>query len=121
QSDSVQAYSVESHVSHDTPPTFLAQAADDPIANIGNSLVMFDALKKNDVDAELHVFDKGGHGWGLGDPSSAVAAWPRLFAAWARRNGFFSAVDASPFARAASDTPAAKTTSANDDTGPDDN
>lgn len=121
QSDSVQAYSVESHVSHDTPPTFLAQAADDPIANIGNSLVMFDALKKNDVDAELHVFDKGGHGWGLGDPGSAVAAWPRLFAAWARRNGFFSAVDASPFARAASDTPAAKTTSANDDTGPDDN
>ncbi|MDQ7996716.1 MAG: alpha/beta hydrolase [Luteibacter sp.] len=98
QSDAVQAYSVELHVTHDTPPTFLAQAADDPIANIGNSLVMFDALHKNDVDTEMHVFDKGGHGWGLGDPGSAPAQWPRLFAAWARRAGFFNAVDTAPFA-----------------------
>lgn len=120
QRDAVQAYSVELHVSHDTPPTFLAQAADDPIANIGNSLVMFQALKKNDVDAELHVFDKGGHGWGLGDPGSAVAAWPRLFAAWARRNGFFSAVDTSPFARPASAT-GRRAAPATDDTGPDEN
>jgi acetyl esterase/lipase len=98
QSDAVQAYSVELHVTHDTPPTFLAQAADDPIANIGNSLVMFDALRKNDVDTELHIFDKGGHGWGLGDPGSAPSQWPRLFAAWARRAGFFNAVDTGPFA-----------------------
>ena len=91
QADSVQAYSVELHVSHDTPPTFLAQAVDDPIANIGNSLVMFDALRKNSVDTELHVFDKGGHGWGLGDPGTAVAQWPQLFASWASRAGFFSA------------------------------
>ncbi|QWT22321.1 alpha/beta hydrolase [Bacillus sp. NP157] len=98
QSDAVQAYSVELHVTHDTPPTFLAQAADDPIANIGNSLVMFDALHRNAVDTEMHVFDTGGHGWGLGDPGSAPSAWPRLFAAWARRAGFFQGVDTGPFA-----------------------
>lgn len=118
QNDSVQAYSVELHVSHDTPPTFLAQAADDPIADIGNSLVMFDALKKNGVDVEMHVFDKGGHGWGLGDPGTAVAAWPRLFAAWARRNGFFSAVDDTPFARMPSKAAAP---ASNDDNALDDN
>jgi len=102
QSDAVQAYSVELHVTHDTPPTFLAQAVDDPIANVGNSLVMFDALRKNDVDAELHVFDKGGHGWGLGVPGSAPSAWPDLFATWARRQGFFSAARVGPAANAAS-------------------
>ncbi|SEO93571.1 Acetyl esterase/lipase [Luteibacter sp. UNC138MFCol5.1] len=121
QGDAVQAYSVELHVTHDTPPTFLAQAADDPIANVGNSLVMFDALRKNDVDAELHVFDKGGHGWGLGDPGSAPSAWPRLFAAWARRHGFFSAVDASPFANPAASTPIGSAPAASpDDAGNDD-
>jgi acetyl esterase/lipase len=121
QGDAVQAYSVELHVTHDTPPTFLAQAADDPIANIGNSLVMFDALRKNNVDSELHVFDKGGHGWGLGDPGSAPSAWPRLFAAWARRQGFFSAANASPFATPA-DTPTVPATPAasSDDAGNDD-
>lgn len=119
QKDSVQAYSVELHVSRDTPPTFLAQAADDPIADIGNSLVMFDALKKNGVDVEMHVFDKGGHGWGLGDPGTAVASWPRLFAAWARRNGFFSAVDDTPFVRMPSK--AAAPTSNDDDNALDDN
>jgi acetyl esterase/lipase len=88
QADSVEAYSVQLHVTPRTPPTFLAQAKDDPIANIGNSLIMYDALKKNGVEAELHVFDKGGHGWGMGTPGSEVAAWPDLFARWARRNGF---------------------------------
>ncbi|PTR30914.1 acetyl esterase/lipase [Luteibacter sp. OK325] len=88
QADSVQAYSVQLHVTHATPPTFLAQSRDDPIANIGNSLIMYDALKKNRVETELHVFDKGGHGWGMGPPGSQVAAWPSLFAAWAKRIGF---------------------------------
>jgi len=88
QADAVQAYSVNLHVTPRTPPTFLAQAKDDPIANIGNSLVMYDALKKNGVESELHVFNKGGHGWGMGTPGSEVAAWPSLFATWARRNGF---------------------------------
>ncbi|UPG94334.1 alpha/beta hydrolase [Luteibacter aegosomatissinici] len=120
QGDAVQAYSVELHVTHDTPPTFLAQAADDPIANIGNSLVMFDALRRSGVDSELHVFDKGGHGWGLGDPGSAPSAWPRLFAAWARRAGFFNAVDAGPFAAPAV-TPASPAASNDDAGGIDDN
>lgn len=88
QADAAQAYSVQLHVTHNAPPTFLAQAKDDPIANVGNSQIMYAALKKNGVAAELHVFDTGGHGWGMGTPGSEVAAWPGLFAAWARRGGF---------------------------------
>jgi acetyl esterase/lipase len=88
QADAVQAYSVQLHVTPKTPPTFLAQAEDDPISNIGNSRIMFAALKQNGVETELHVFAKGGHGWGMGTPGSEVSAWPQLFLAWAGRNGF---------------------------------
>lgn len=88
QADSVQAYSVQLHVTPRTPPTFLAQSEDDPIASVDNSRIMYAALKQNGVEAERHVFATGGHGWGMGPPGSEVAAWPSLFATWARRNGF---------------------------------
>lgn len=88
QSDAVEAYSVESHVRADMPPVFLAHAADDQIADVGHSLLMFQAAHAAGVKAELHVFDTGGHSWGLGRPGTQVAQWPRLFATWARSHGF---------------------------------
>jgi acetyl esterase/lipase len=87
QKDAVEAYSAELHVGGNTPPTFLAQAVDDPIASVDHSLTMFAALRAHGVPAELHLFENGGHGWGLGQPGSLVSAWPRLFAAWARSHG----------------------------------
>ncbi len=88
QPDSVSAYSVELHVDQGTPPTFLAQAADDPIANIGNSLLMFDALHRQKIPVALHIFPSGGHGWGIGKPGTLETAWPQLFADWATSCGF---------------------------------
>lgn len=88
QRDAVEAYSVEKHVRRDMPPVFLAHAVDDPIANVGHSLLMFDATRAKSVPVEMHIFDKGRHSWGLGAPGSQVAAWPRLFATWARSHGF---------------------------------
>ena len=82
--DLAAEWSVETHVSAHMPPTFTAQAADDPIAPIDNSLLMFDALRKAGVPHEMHIFAQGGHGWGLGDPGSLVSAWPRLFLAFMR-------------------------------------
>ncbi|WP_053096224.1 alpha/beta hydrolase [Frateuria defendens] len=93
QADAATAYSVDLHVGRDTSPTFLAHAADDPIAAVDNSLRMFDALRRQGVAAELHVFERGGHGWGMGRPGTPVAAWPGLFAAWARGHGFMAAGD----------------------------
>jgi hypothetical protein len=40
------------------------------------------------VPAELHLFERGGHGFGLGVPGSPAAAWPGLFLAWIRLHGF---------------------------------
>ena len=76
-------WSVDLHVTDDTPTTFLAQATDDPIAPVENSLLMFSALRKAHVPVEMHVFRSGGHGFNLGQPGTEDHAWPRLYATWA--------------------------------------
>jgi acetyl esterase/lipase len=82
------AYSVEEHVGPATPPVFLAHALDDPIANPGHSLAMFQAMRAAGRPVEMHLFQRGGHSWGMGAPGREVAAWPGLFLAWLRVNGF---------------------------------
>lgn len=82
------AYSVERHVGSATPPVFLAQAADDPVSPIDNSLLMYRALADHKVAAELHVFQSGKHGWGMGKTGDEPHSWPDLFAAWLAANRF---------------------------------
>lgn len=82
-------FSIERQVSTDTPPTFLAQAVDDPISPIDNIFLMSNALRSKSILFEMHVFQSGGHGWGMGKPNSAVSAWPELFRNWAKVNGFW--------------------------------
>ncbi|WP_267420790.1 alpha/beta hydrolase [Methylobacterium sp. GC_Met_2] len=84
----MKTYSVDLQVGPETPPTFLAQAIDDPIAVADHPLLMFAALRKARVPAELHLFERGGHGFGLGLPGTPAAAWPGLFLAWIRLHGF---------------------------------
>lgn len=76
------AMSVELHVDARTPPAFIAQALDDPIAPPENSRLMAAALDRAGVPMELHLFQHGGHGWGLGRAGSEPAAWPQLLLAW---------------------------------------
>ncbi len=64
-----------------TPPTFLLQAEDDPV-HVENVVVYFNALKQAKVPAELHIFAKGGHGYGLRPTALPVTHWPALAAAW---------------------------------------
>jgi acetyl esterase/lipase len=71
----------------DTPPTMLVHAADDTSVPVENSLMMYEALRKAKVRSELHVFDGGGHGFGLrGVAGRDVAAWPALVQNWAINN-----------------------------------
>lgn len=85
------ALSVEMHVDARTPPVFLAQALDDPISPPENSTLMAAALRRAGVPVELHQFQQGGHGWGLGRKGSEPAAWPSLLLAWLRTNGWLAA------------------------------
>ena len=67
-----------------TPPTFLAQAWDDPVDPICNSIVYADALDAAGVPTEVHLFAKGGHNFGLRQPNESVGAWPTLVETWLR-------------------------------------
>lgn len=74
----------EIKVTGDTPPTFLVQTEDDPV-HVENSLVYYRAVKDANVPAEMHIFSKGGHGYGLRpDPEKPVTEWPKLAENWLR-------------------------------------
>ena len=92
------AYSCERLVTRTTPPTFLCLAADDDIVPyVPNGIAMFDALRKADIAAELHVFQQGGHGFSIrGAKGKPTGLWPQLLAYWANRNGWFRSPAAQP-------------------------
>jgi acetyl esterase/lipase len=69
-------------VSSRTPPTFLLHAQDDPVDPVEHSLVYYSALRKSGVPAEIHVFMKGGHAFGLRPTESPITRWPQLVKTW---------------------------------------
>ncbi len=73
-------------VSARTSPTFIVQAEDDH-SFIEGSLVYFRALERQRVPAEMHLFPRGGHGFGLRPTDAPVTGWPALAASWLRSAG----------------------------------
>ncbi|MFZ2996484.1 alpha/beta hydrolase [Sphingobium sp.] len=86
-SDQMRNLSLDQNVSAQTPPVFLAHALDDKAVPPENSLAMLAALRAQGVASECHLFDNGGHGFGLIPPPAAPAPWPDLFLAFAKRHG----------------------------------
>ena len=84
----VASLSNETQVTKDTPPTFLVHTDGDTAVPAENSLLFAMALRKAHVPLELHIFEKGRHGLGLGGGDAAFAAWPKLCEAWLRVQGF---------------------------------
>ncbi len=68
--ESVELYSNEKQVNANTPITFLVQAEDDKTVPVQNSLMFYDALLKNKIKAEMHIYQAGGHGFGLNNTTS---------------------------------------------------
>lgn len=60
-----EVYSLETQVTRFTPPTFLALCSDDFVVPAENSLRYYNELINHDVPAEMHIWPKGGHGWGF--------------------------------------------------------
>lgn len=79
-------FSNELQVTKNTPPAFLVHAKDDPI-DYRNSIVYADALKKHGVKAEVMLFEKGGHGYGMVNKLSDVQ-WPAALLEWMKKMGF---------------------------------
>ncbi len=79
-------FSVEKQVNSHTPPTFIAQSVDDPVSPIENSLLIFHSLREQKIPVEMHLFQTGGHGWGMGKSRSETLEWPKLFLNWLKQN-----------------------------------
>jgi acetyl esterase/lipase len=85
----VNMYSNEKHVTANTPPTLIIAAQNDATVPIQNSLLFYDILSKAKVKAELHVFQAGGHGFGLNNPTSK-SHWFDWCRDWMNANGFLT-------------------------------
>jgi acetyl esterase/lipase len=92
----VESLSNERQVTKETPPTFLAHTNADAGVPAENSLLFALALRKAGVPVELHLFERGQHGLGLGGgiakfkvaPDPAFQAWPKLCETWLKNQGF---------------------------------
>lgn len=76
----------EIHITAKTPPTMLVQTEDDKL-HINSSLFYYYALKEAGVPAWLHLYSKGGHGYGLRDTGAVVNSWPDRAEDWFREIG----------------------------------
>ncbi len=82
------AHSPDQNVPDNAPPFFILHTEDDDVVPVENALVLRAALKARGIAVETHLYERGGHGFGLrraaGKP---VAAWPDQWLAWARSTG----------------------------------
>ena len=72
------------HVTNATPPAFLIQTQKDPIG-VYNSIAYYGALTRAGVQAEMHLYEEGGHGYGLRPCPQPVCGWPARLEEWMRR------------------------------------
>ncbi len=88
----MERYSRERCVDTQTPPAFLLTAKNDDVIPAANTTRMYDALCAAGIPAELHLFESGGHGFGIRlAGTSAVSVWPDLLLNWGRARGYFRA------------------------------
>ncbi|HMD72763.1 MAG TPA: alpha/beta hydrolase [Steroidobacteraceae bacterium] len=81
----IAAHSTELQVDAETPPCFLAHAADDEAVPVENSLAFLDAMRKAKRPVEAHIFQEGNHAFGIGRPGTPSAQWIELFSLWLQR------------------------------------
>jgi acetyl esterase/lipase len=87
-----RSLSNETQVTPQTPPTFIVHTEDDRTVPVQNALLFYDALKRNGVQAEMHVFEHGPHGFGLAPTNPVLAVWTTLCETWMRQHGWLTPV-----------------------------
>ncbi len=88
--DLVSLYSTERQITATTPPCFLVHAEDDRTVPIENTIQFYLALRKAKVPAELHVFEKGGHGFGMKSNLGPASTWTLRAADWLKAHGWLT-------------------------------
>jgi len=81
---------IATHITRQTPPTFLLQNEDDHVDRVEDSLSYYAALKKAGIPVEMHLYAQGGHAFGLRRTKFPVTEWPQLVETWLRAIGMIS-------------------------------
>jgi acetyl esterase/lipase len=84
----VKYFSNELQVTKQTPPAFLVHSLDDNAVPVQNSINYALALKKFNIPCELHIYESGGHGYGLGRSADTESSWPDACKKWLKARGF---------------------------------
>lgn len=85
--EKIREYSNELQVTKNTPPTFLIHASDDDAVAPQNSILFYQNLLKHSVPAELHIYEKGGHGFGMNNPTTKDQ-WIERCLNWMESRGY---------------------------------
>jgi acetyl esterase/lipase len=85
--EKIKEFSNELQVTAQTPPAFLVHASDDNGVKPANSISYYEALLKNNVSAELHLYQKGGHGFGLNNKTTNDK-WTERLKNWLQSNKY---------------------------------
>ena len=80
------------HVTKETPPTFLMVADDDRFCAPG-TIAFYQELRKAGVSGELHVYARGGHGFGMRDRPLPVSSWTARLHDWLDERGYLKPRD----------------------------
>jgi acetyl esterase/lipase len=81
------AYSNELQVKTDTPPAILIHASNDRAVHAENSIMYYKALLEKNIPAALHIWEDGGHGFGLHREKGSVKSWPNSVHQWFIQRG----------------------------------
>lgn len=88
-SEKLYEYSNELQVTNETPPCFLVHATNDDGVSPRNSLVFYDSLLSKKVPAEIHIYQNGGHGFGMYMKNSKEL-WMERCKSWMKMNGWLN-------------------------------
>ncbi len=80
-------YSTDLLVTASTPPAFIVHAKDDDCVVMENSQRFYRAMLKAGIPAEIHIFEQGGHGFGIRDAKGPVSQWTSLCERWLVQEG----------------------------------
>ncbi len=86
----IEELSLENRVRRDMPPVFLVHTAEDKSVPLENSLMFYQALRKAGVPAEMHIYDRGNHGFGFSTGLGDTSEWPRRLEEWLRSHGWLT-------------------------------
>ena len=89
--EQIAALSADERVTPETPPTLIVHSIDDSSVPVENAQRFYDACRANRVPVEMHLYETGGHGYGMWATEGSIAKWPSALEGWLVGRGLATA------------------------------